>query len=139
MKRFKVTAITRTMLTVEIEAENEDAALQIAKDTDGGDFEESHGEGSWDIESAVELPPLLRYEIRFHTFCDGWKNTFTMCDEYGNESLITYATAGEAQEALDKVFEDQAKEIDCGNMEAVHGYSRDEYCIYDRVVEKAVS
>lgn len=40
MKKFKVIASSITYYKIEIEAETEDEAWQIAKDTDGGEFKE---------------------------------------------------------------------------------------------------
>lgn len=51
MKRFKVIAKMVTYLKVEVEAKNEDEAMLIAKDIDGGDFDEV--EGTWDISHAT--------------------------------------------------------------------------------------
>jgi len=54
MKKFKVIASSITYYTLEIEAESELRAWQLAKEADGGDFEPD-GEGDWDISSVEEV------------------------------------------------------------------------------------
>jgi len=55
MKKFKVTAVMTTYLTAEIEAENEDQANEIARDMDGGQFEELDPfSGGWRIYDVTE-------------------------------------------------------------------------------------
>jgi len=55
MKKFKVVASSISYYTVEIEAENDDEAWGIAKEMDGGDFEEEGGYGDWEIYSVSEV------------------------------------------------------------------------------------
>jgi hypothetical protein len=54
MKKFKVIASSITYYKIEIEAETEGEAWQLAKDADGGDFKEI-GLGDWDICDISEL------------------------------------------------------------------------------------
>lgn len=49
MKKFIAYASMTTILKIEIEANSEEEAWQIAKETDGGDFTEIEGAGSWHI------------------------------------------------------------------------------------------
>jgi hypothetical protein len=54
MKTYRVTAQYVTYVYVDIEAENDDQAWEIARDMDGGNFNES-GYGDWDIDSIEEI------------------------------------------------------------------------------------
>lgn len=50
MKKFKAIAVMRTYLEIEIEAEDEDQAWELANEADGGDFTPMEGEaGDWEI------------------------------------------------------------------------------------------
>ena len=59
MKKFKVIASYLTFCQIEIEAENEDQAWQIAHETDGGDFEPMGGRFAelqdWHISNIQEI------------------------------------------------------------------------------------
>jgi len=55
MKKYKVTASYITYCTVEVEAENEDQAYEIAREMDGGDFKESNELGDWHINDIQEI------------------------------------------------------------------------------------
>ena len=55
MKKFKVTACYYTWCTAEIEAENVDQAYEIARDMDGGDFEDSGNQTDWHINDITEI------------------------------------------------------------------------------------
>lgn len=52
MALYKVLASYVTYLSVDIEADNEAQALDIARDLDGGDFNIS-GYSSWNIDEAI--------------------------------------------------------------------------------------
>jgi hypothetical protein len=54
MKKFKVVVSSISYYTVEIEAENDDEALDIARDMDGADFE-ADGVDDWEIYSVSEV------------------------------------------------------------------------------------
>jgi hypothetical protein len=54
MKTYKVTASYRTFCTVEIEAEDQDQAIDIAKELDGSVFECDTNPSDWEIEYAEE-------------------------------------------------------------------------------------
>jgi hypothetical protein len=55
MKNFKVTACYYTYCTAEIEAENEEQAYEIARNTDGGFFTDSGDLGDWHINDVTEI------------------------------------------------------------------------------------
>lgn len=57
MKKFRIEASFVTYLTAEIEAENEEQAYEIARDMDGGDFEQRRwdGQGDWNIDDVTEI------------------------------------------------------------------------------------
>jgi hypothetical protein len=54
MKTYKVTASYRTCCTIEIEAEDEDQAYQLARELDGGAFETTIDGDDWHIEYVTE-------------------------------------------------------------------------------------
>tara|TARA_R110000851_G_scaffold254040_1_gene406532 strand:- start:418 stop:606 length:189 start_codon:yes stop_codon:yes gene_type:complete len=49
MKKFKVMAFMTTSLYIEVEAETENEAVAIAKDTDGGFFTRVEHGGEWEV------------------------------------------------------------------------------------------
>jgi hypothetical protein len=49
MPKYKVTAVMRTYLKTEIEAESLEQAQKLAEDLDGADFEEEENGGEFDI------------------------------------------------------------------------------------------
>jgi hypothetical protein len=59
MKKFRVIASYLTFCELEVEAENEDQAWEMAKDADGGDFEPLKGRFSelsgWHINDVSEV------------------------------------------------------------------------------------
>jgi len=54
MKTFKATAIYHTLCTVELEAEDEDQAYELARSMDGGDFTNTDI-GDWRIVEIEEI------------------------------------------------------------------------------------
>jgi len=54
MKKYTVTASSITYYTVEIEAENDEEAWDIAHSADGGDFTQD-GMGDWEIIEVREV------------------------------------------------------------------------------------
>jgi hypothetical protein len=56
MKTYRVEAQYITYVYVDIEAEDDDQAWEIARDMDGGDFKDS-GFGDWDITNIEEVKP----------------------------------------------------------------------------------
>jgi hypothetical protein len=54
MKTYRVTASYRTFCTVEIEAEDQDHAYDIAKELDGSVFESTIDPDDWHIEHIEE-------------------------------------------------------------------------------------
>ena len=58
MKKYKVTASYLTFCELEVEAENEDQAWDMARDADGGDFEPLKGRwglSDWRINDVSEV------------------------------------------------------------------------------------
>ena len=55
MKKFKVIASYITYCVVDIEAEDQDEAYQIALNMDGGDFETQMDGDDWHIESVEAI------------------------------------------------------------------------------------
>lgn len=58
--QYRVYATMTTQLYLDVEAESEDEALELAENTDGGDFTEdtSFLSGSWDVTHAVSHAAL---------------------------------------------------------------------------------
>ena len=54
MKKFKVTASYITYLIAEINADSLEEACELAKDLDGGSFEDKGGY-DWNIDGVVEI------------------------------------------------------------------------------------
>lgn len=57
MPKFLIRASYRTTCTLEIEAENEDQAWDIAHDADGGDFSPLPDLADWSIDEVAEVQP----------------------------------------------------------------------------------
>jgi len=55
MKTYKVTASYTTQCTIEIEAEDEDQAYQLARELDGGSFETVIDGDDWQIDHVTEV------------------------------------------------------------------------------------
>lgn len=55
MPKFKIKAVMTTYLTCVVEAENEDAAFEIAKKMDGSDFKPLENDGDWYISDVEEI------------------------------------------------------------------------------------
>jgi hypothetical protein len=55
VKTYKVTACYYTYCTAIVEAETEEAAYEMARDMDGGDFKQSNELGDWHIKSVDEV------------------------------------------------------------------------------------
>lgn len=55
MKKFRVSAAYSTYCTVEIEAENEAKAAEIAREMDGDNFTPSHELFDWHINEIQEV------------------------------------------------------------------------------------
>jgi hypothetical protein len=55
MKTYKVTACYYTYCTALVKADTEEAAYEIARDMDGGDFKQSNELGDWHINSVDEV------------------------------------------------------------------------------------
>lgn len=68
----------------------------------------------------------MKYEVQHYTLCDGWTNTWTICED-GIEKPHVFDSQEEAQAELDEFFEDIAAEIQAGERKPDEGYSRDEF------------
>ena len=69
----------------------------------------------------------MKYEIQHYTLCDGWINTWINWDDQGNCQPETFDTFADACMALDEFLEDEAWELEQGNIESP--YERDEFRI----------
>ena len=68
----------------------------------------------------------MSYEIQHYALLYGWVNTWSYADADGVMHPETFATAAEAQAALDEFFADLAEEVAAGQMVP---YGRDEFRI----------
>jgi hypothetical protein len=75
-----------------------------------------------------------RYEVQTWTLCDGWINTWSICEEAG-DIPETFATREETYAALCEFLADIQAEIDAGQRSADEGYDADDY----RVAEVQVA
>ena len=55
MKTYKITACYYTYCTTTVEAESEEQAFELAREMDGGHFEQSGELGDWHINDIQEL------------------------------------------------------------------------------------
>lgn len=65
-----------------------------------------------------------RFEVQQYMFCDGWANTWT-----ADGQPLIFATAAEAQAALDDYLSDIEDQIADGDRHPEHGYERIEFRI----------
>lgn len=66
----------------------------------------------------------MSYEVQHYTLFYGWVNTWSYAEADGSMQPETFATAAEAQAALDEFFQDLAEEVAAGQT-APH--DRDEF------------
>jgi hypothetical protein len=124
MKKFKVTASFSTCCTVEIFAEDQDAAYNIAHNTDGVQFEPC-GSDSWEIDRIEEVPIVLtREESAFVlTYC-------TSVADATREEVIAFFALGADADADE--FSDK---YGTGTYSSI----MDAYCVWNRAMEFAKS
>jgi len=58
----------------------------------------------------------MPYEVQHYTLSYGWVNTWSYAEADGVMQPETFATADEAQAALDEFFEDLEEEVAAGQM-----------------------
>ena len=68
----------------------------------------------------------MSYEIQHYTLFYGWVNTWSYAEADGVMQPETFATAAEAQAALDEFFQDLEEEVAAGQMEP---HDRDDFRI----------
>ncbi len=66
----------------------------------------------------------MTYEVQHYTLFYGWINTWSYAEADGVMQPETFATAAEAQAALDEFFADLEEEVAAGQMAP---YDRDEF------------
>jgi len=75
--------------------------------------------------------PAALYEVQTYTLCDGWLNTWTISEKVSRntytETLETFSTREQAQQALDEFLSDIQEEIAAGQRGVDEGYDRDDY------------
>jgi hypothetical protein len=69
----------------------------------------------------------MSYEVQHYTLFYGWVNTWSYAEADGVMQPETFATAAEAQAALDEFFADLEEEVAAGQM-APH--DRDEFRVW---------
>ena len=67
------------------------------------------------------------FEIQHYTICDGWINTWTICDDEVNERPERFQSYDEALIALNEYLEDMKFEYKAGNIEDL--YTEDQFRI----------
>ncbi|MAJ64469.1 MAG: hypothetical protein CL557_12710 [Alphaproteobacteria bacterium] len=72
-----------------------------------------------------------RYEVQHYTFCDGWVNTWRVCNADGTDEPQTFATIEEAQAEIDEFLADIEAEIAAGERDEDQGYDASEFCIVE--------
>ena len=76
----------------------------------------------------------MLYEVQHYTLFYGWINTWSYAEADGVMQPETFATAAEAQAALDEFFNDLEEEVAAGQMAS---HDRDEFrvrCIPDTAI-----
>ena len=72
-----------------------------------------------------------RYEVQHYTFCDGWVNTWRVCNADGTDEPQTFATIEEAQAEIDEFLADIESEVAAGERDEDQGYDPSEFCIVE--------
>ena len=60
------------------------------------------------------------YEVQHYTFCDGWINTWTICDDEVNEIPERFQSYDEALIALNEHLDDMKFEYQIGNLDTCY-------------------
>lgn len=87
-------------------------------------------------ELAIKIAALVskpaspkKYEVQHYTLCDGWVNTWYICENGNVQSAQVFDSIREAQAELDEFFVDIAAEIKSGERKPDSGYDRAEFRI----------
>lgn len=72
-----------------------------------------------------------RFEVQHYTLCDGWVNTWRVCNADGTDEPQTFATIEEAQAEIDEFLADIEWEIVAGERDEDQGYDPSEFCIVE--------
>ena len=75
------------------------------------------------------LPDPTKYKVQHHTLCDGWINTWSICENDGTDITQIFDTEQEAQAELDEFFREIAEEIKSGERQPDNGYDREDFRI----------
>lgn len=70
-----------------------------------------------------------KYEVQQYTFCEGWVNTWTICENDQIASPEYFDSYAEAQAELDNFFAEIASEIASGERPRDNGYDREDFRI----------
>ena len=82
------------------------------------------------IAALVSTPPdPTKYEVQQYTLCDGWVNTWHICENDCVDASQIFDSEREAQAELDEFFADIAREIKSGERQPDNGYDREEFRI----------
>jgi hypothetical protein len=66
--------------------------------------------------SSCKQEVILTYEVQHYTLFYGWVNTWSYAEADGVMQPETFATAAEAQAALDEFYQDLEEEVAAGQM-----------------------
>lgn len=69
-----------------------------------------------------------KYEVQHYTLCEGWINSWRICED-GEDIPHIFDTEAEAQAELNEFFVDIANDIKHGEREPNEGYDQEEFKI----------
>ncbi len=79
----------------------------------------------------------MKYEVRMFTLCDGWINTWMVCED-GKTEPETFNTREDAQTAIDEFIEEVNREIERGERPSGDGYSEEDFQIFKNETKHTV-
>ncbi|MEP2668927.1 MAG: hypothetical protein ABJH04_08025 [Cyclobacteriaceae bacterium] len=99
MKHFRVLATMETDLYLDVMAKDKEAAMEIGRNTDGGDFIAQEG-GDWSVYDAIERTPKVVFPFKGFVVVtptlSGPVIAWSTQDEHNNDIPLTFSTREEA-------------------------------------------
>lgn len=91
---------------------------------------------SLSAEQAVKIAALVsapvtptKYEVQHYTLCDGWINTWCLCEDGEIQSMQVFDSEEEAQAELDEFLRETNEEIAYGERDPDDGFNPEEFRI----------
>lgn len=91
---------------------------------------------SLSAEQAIKIAAMVcapveptKYEVQQNMLCDGWVNTWCICEDGEVQTMQVFDTEEEAQAELDEFFREIEEEIAYGERDEDDGYNREEFRI----------